>query len=378
MEQLREFLKSGAPFRRFRRAPAPELAASGALAAPGEWSLNRPPAAPVFRVRFASREDLEAAQADWRRLAAQALETSPFADPDFLLSAARHLTFESRPRFVVVHDAAGRLVAVFPLAPAALMTAGGFLRLWSVDPGAAVPPLIDRDRAEEVLAAFLDWAGAQGLPAGVLFRGLPLGGALHQLLSPGRRLVVFDASIPPTLCGEVEGWETNGSAALILSSAPADIREAVERFLTLDALERRAAGRAPAIDAAEATFLRSATRLLSAQGRCRAVALDCAGRPLAIALLVEGDGPSALWRLAADVKTCPSARRRLLDGLAQLQFTRSEIAPPAPSWSNLRVADIAVSLRAGFEAACRRERNRRRWRALAARAARRLTSSREE
>jgi Acetyltransferase (GNAT) domain len=384
MEQLRGFLKSGAPFRRIRPAEATGWGASGALAAPGQWTQNRPSPS-AFRARLVSREEMSAAQADWSLLAARALEPSPFDGPDFLLSAARHLTFEARPRFVAVHDVGGRLAGVFPLAPAALLGAGGFLRLWSADSSAPVPPLIDRDRAEEVLAAFFDWAGAQNLAVGVVFPGLPVGGALHERLAAGRRHEFFDAGTRAALRRDGVAEDEKADAAWpILSRTPAEMREAVERFLTLEALARQSTGRA-AFDSRQATFLRSATRLLATQGRCRALALHLAGRAVAMALLVESGGHSALWRLAVDARTCPSGSRCLLDLLTIVQRARPEIAAtscgglarPGPAWSGQPVADIAVSLRGGFEAACRREKNRRLWRALAERAANRLSMSRE-
>jgi len=126
--------------------------------------------------------DAEAAAAhvaEWGRLAADCLEPNGFLEPGFALPAARHLAKHRPPHFLFVWDGSRRLLGVCPLERPGRLQA----RVWTHEQAPLGTPLLDRERAEEALAAIFafcreHWPKVVGL----MFPSLPQDGPTARLL----------------------------------------------------------------------------------------------------------------------------------------------------------------------------------------------------
>ncbi len=382
----------------------------GAVAATGAKPL---PKTPAFEAVELSPQTIDAARAEWAALGARALEPNVFFEPGFALAAARHFPPDERPRFIALRDPRGGLAAIFPLAPSGLSGGPGLLRLWRGDLAALATPLVDRDRAPQALAAFLDWAARSSPASGALFPRMTLGGPFHAALvaaaaQGGRRVEILESFARAALspggsadgkCAEAGGRKKlneirrlqrrlaeRGRVEVEVARAPGEVRTAVEEFLALEASGWKAGRGAFLSEPARATFLRSATRLLAAEGLCRIAALRLDGRAVAMGILLESQNHSYFWKIAYD-----EARRgqapgiQLVAALTALQLARPEIALTDSCaianhpmidrlWpERIAIGDVAVSLHdEGFDSAVARENARRRIREFAKRAAARL------
>ncbi|MEK4032740.1 GNAT family N-acetyltransferase [Methylocystis sp. IM2] len=178
----------------------------------------------------------------------------------------------------------------------------------------------------------------------------------------------------------------SGRVEVEIVAAPRAVRAAVEEFLALEASGWKAGRGAFLSEPSLATFLRSATRLLSAEGLCRVAALRLDGRAVAMGILLESQNRSYFWKIAYDEALRAQAPGvQLAFALTELQLARPEIDLTDSCaianhpmidrlWpERIAIADLAVSLDdKGFGSALRRERTRRRIREFAKRVALRV------
>ncbi|MCZ8374623.1 MAG: GNAT family N-acetyltransferase [Beijerinckiaceae bacterium] len=104
---------------------------------------------------------LGALREEWRALASRALDPNPFYEPDFLL-AAEALGEDGRLSVLVAREAkgAGALLALIPLRRPGWRQ-GWLRRTWMMHENAYTPlttPLLDRERAPELVSGLLDAA----------------------------------------------------------------------------------------------------------------------------------------------------------------------------------------------------------------------------
>ncbi|QGM99566.1 GNAT family N-acetyltransferase [Methylocystis parvus] len=373
-------------------------------------------AAKVLEAEEASIERLDALQAAWADLAARALEPNAFYEPGFALSAARHFPVSERPRFIVVKNGAGRMMGLFPIVAANPLTGDGLTRLWLHKQAALATPLVDRDMAAETIEAFLEWMEARGKSTGVVFARMPADGKFRRALeraatSGARRLKILDsyerAALLPggdadELCAragskkkladmrrQARRLREMGRLTFESHETPEDVRVAAEEFMALEAAGWKAGRGAFLSEPALATFLRSATRLLAAEKRCRIQSLRLNGKPIAMAIVLESQGRSYCWKIAFDESLrsqAPGVQLVYEQTKAHLQRGDLEYADSCAIanhpmidklWPDrIGVCDLAVSLRArrerDFLSSCRRDHARRQIRELAKRAASRL------
>jgi CelD/BcsL family acetyltransferase involved in cellulose biosynthesis len=360
-----------------------------------------------------SLEEMEAAGAEWADLAARALEPNAFYEPGFALPAARHFPPNARPRFVVVRQG-GRMTGFFPVDDSGASMGDGLLRLWVHKLSALATPLVDRDEPAGAIAAFLDWAEAQTGAAGVVFSRLPAAGRFRAALTElaeerARRIEPLDSFERAALLpggdadakfalaagsrrklGELRRLrrrlEEMGRVAFQISASPEEVRRTTEEFLALEASGWKAGRGALLSEPSLATFLRSATRLLASEGRCRIHALRLDGRPIAMGIVIESQNRSYFWKIAYDERfrsQAPGVQLAHALGVTQLvrpevELTDSCAIPDHPMidrvWPDrIAICDLAVQLRAGgerhFASSCRRHLARRRLRDFAKRAA---------
>ena len=187
--------------------------------------------------------------------------------------------------------------------------------------------MLDRDCAEDVLERFLDWLATSGPAAGVVFPRLVENGPLHRaLLAASRRTgraaatlerferaMLAPGSDPDELWTRGAGKKAlkdlhrrrrrlaeQGALEFSIASSPREVRDALERFLTLEASGWKGKSGALLAHAALSAFSRGATRLLAREGKCRVASLTLAGRPLAMGVVILSRGRAYFWKIAFD------------------------------------------------------------------------------
>lgn len=327
----------------------------------------------------------------WLDLLARSLEPNPFLDPDFILSAAQHLGLRRRPTILFVWDrgAAPRLLGVHALARSGLRRRG-LARAWTHELVPCGVPLLDRERAREAAAALLGWSRAAGA-AGLLFSTVPAGGpALAALASAahesGRPLVTVAAWRRAVLrhpVGSPAGrmalsskgakearrqrrrLADRGTLGFVSARAEDDLRDALERFLALEARGwKGAAGTALLVAPGRTAFTRVMTRLLASRARCRIDALTLDGEPIAMGIVLTQGDADFLWKIAFDERVSrfsPGVQfalelteRQIEEGRAAV--TDSCAIPDHPMidriWRDrLDVADVTIGTGSGFRGA---------------------------
>ena len=130
-----------------------------------------------FQVEWCGLAALAPIAAEWRALAARAIEPNVFYAPAFALAAAP--VFGADAGAVLVRTAGGRLAGLFPA-----RVQRGVGGLFSMAAGWIHPfaplgtPLVDRDEPEAVIAAWLDHLSRDpALPARLLLPLIPEQGA---------------------------------------------------------------------------------------------------------------------------------------------------------------------------------------------------------
>lgn len=370
----------------------------------------------VFEANELSLEQMDAAQADWADLAARALEPNAFYEPGFALAAARHFPVSERPRFIVVRSRAGRMMGLFPITAANPLTGDGLTRLWLHRQAALATPLVDGDMASEAIEAFLEWMETHSRSTGVVFSRMPADGrfrlALEQAVaSAARNVKILEsyerAALLPggdadELCAragskkklaemrrQTRRLREMGRLSFECHETPEEIRVAAEEFMALEASGWKAGRGAFLSEPALATFLRSATRMLARESRCKIQSLRLNGKPIAMAIVLESQGRSYCWKIAFDERLRAQApgvqliyeQTRAHLARNDLEFADSCAIANHPLidklWPDrIGVCDLAVSLRSrrerDFAASCRRDHARRQLREIAKRAANRL------
>ncbi|WP_051134261.1 GNAT family N-acetyltransferase [Methylocystis sp. ATCC 49242] len=373
----------------------------------------------AFDVAELSLDQIDAAQGEWTSLAARALEPNAFFEPGFALAAALHFPPKARPVFIVVWSrqpgGGRRMMGLFPITPANPLTGDGFIRLWLHKQAALATPLVDREKAVEVLEAFLDWLEARSFARGIVFSRTTADGRFHAALADaarrkGRRMEILDSYERAALFagGDADAVLARGSRKRLneigrlrrrlaemgrvdfdFAATPEEVRGATEEFLALEASGWKAGRGALLSQASLTTFLRSATRLLAREGRCKIHALRLEGRPIAMGVLIESQRRNYYWKIAFDENfrslgpgvQLVHEQTRLLLSRPEVELTDSCAIANHPMidrlWPDrIGVCDLAVQLQSGregdFLAGCRRDLGRRRLRDLAKRAANRL------
>ena len=268
--------------------------------------------------------------AEWRDLAARALEPNVFYHPAFALAAAG--PFGAGVGAVTVWSKARRLVGLFPgrIARRRYGVPMPVFVGWTHPYAPLGDPLVDREEADAAIGAFLDHLSTSAeLPALLLLPMLtdgPVAAAFaralvgrrghrttygrHQRaqLVPGDRTGYLDRSIGAGRRKELRRQRRRlaEQGPLEVSSArdTAEIAAALEDFLTLEAGGWKGRAGTAARDHAEvATFMRSAVTNLAAAGHARVDRLVHAGAPIAATITLRSGATAWLWKIAYDENT---------------------------------------------------------------------------
>lgn len=370
-----------------------------------------------FQALELSLEQIDGCRAEWRDLATRALEPNAFYEPAFAISAARHFPATERPRFIVVRDGADRLMGLFPIVSPSPLFGDGLIRLWLHKQAALATPLVDRDQALEAIEAFLDWVDVRGKCAGAVFSRIPTNGRFHEALkkaaASSRRtetLYAYEraALLPGADAGVEELYARAGSKKKLAEirrqarrlsetgcltfethESENEIQSATEEFLALEASGWKAGRGAFLSEAALATFLRSATRLLAPDKGCAIEALRLDGRPIAMGIVLKSQRHGYFWKIAFDESLrskAPGVQLVYHHTKAQLDRADLDIVDSCAIanhpmidrlWPDrIAICDLAVSLRPArhydFAWSCWRAKARREVREFVKRAANRL------
>jgi Acetyltransferase (GNAT) domain len=195
------------------------------------------------------------------------------------------------------------LRGLFPVLMPRLPFAPGEVRLWRPPGFPIAPALVDRDYAEAVFDAALSFCASRGARcSSFVLAGVSGDGPLAAAIRGGGHR--SEALSPPPLRASAEDHEPKcagpaATRALDRARTPAQVRDAVETFLVLDAAAARHRGEPALIeDAGRASFIRTMTRQLARRGQCGVEMLKQDGRALAALIVLRSPQTLWLWRSA--------------------------------------------------------------------------------
>jgi len=286
------------------------------------------PSTRTLRAYWRPLVSLPAIAEEWRDLAKRALQPNIFYEPDFALAAAT--IFGTDAGAVLVRSQDGVLRGFFPAQPEpyryGMMT--GVIAGWTHPYAPLGVPLVDRERAQETLHAWLDHLGReQGLRLLVLpylpddgafaatlrtvlqGRGLAnaaFGSHARALLAPaedraGYLAHAVSAKLRKELGRKRRRLSDLGDVAHESATDAFAVGAFVQDFLALEEKGWKGrAGSAAAQDPALRQFLQSAVTGLARRGQVRADRLTVAGQPAAVTLLLRRGDTAWLWKIAYD------------------------------------------------------------------------------
>ena len=330
-------------------------------------------------------------RAAWDDLTERALEPNVFMESAFLLAAVLHMAVSKRPKFLLVWNTTGtarRLVGLCPVQSQAFARIGA-ARVWLSKQSCNGSPLLDKSMAVETLRAMADYlSGGKTGAAALAFSKVPQAGkvaaAIRELAAAtGRELAISDAHMRAALVGGPTALaafeaqpslhqrkelrrkrlrlEAEGAVRFETVSTPQDVRPAIEEFLKLEASGWKGrCGTAFLSNPGQAAFVRTLSRDLARQGKCRVDTLLLNDRPVAMGIVLNSGGLAAFWKTTYDetfaaqspgVLLCHElSRLQLQDGA--VAFTDSCAIAHHPMingiWrERIEIADMLLAARAG-------------------------------
>jgi CelD/BcsL family acetyltransferase involved in cellulose biosynthesis len=260
-----------------------------------------------------------------RALAARAAEPNVFYEPAFMLAAAP--VFGPGAGATLVRSTAGRLTGLFPTRIERPQGGLAAMLCGFTHPFAPLGvPLIDRDDAEAVVAAWLDQlAGDRAMPALLLMPFIPEQGAFARALDAvlsrtGRASAAFGrhqrALLDPGT--ERDGYleravsagrrkemrrqrrrlEEFGPVTFDTATGADGIAAALQDFLVLEASGWKGAARTAIVDEpAVKTFVQTAVASLAAEGHARIDRMSLDGKPIAATVTLQSGDTAWCWKI---------------------------------------------------------------------------------
>jgi CelD/BcsL family acetyltransferase involved in cellulose biosynthesis len=284
-------------------------------------------------VEWQTFAELAAIVSEWRELAERALEPNVFYEPAFALAAAPVFAPDAGAMLVWSATSPRRLLGFFP-ARIERRRYGFNLPLlvgWTHPYGPLGVPLVEREAAEPVVAAWLAHLAADAaLPGLVLLPFLAENGAVaaalepilrraqmpfadfdrHQraLLAPsGERSLYVERALSHHRRKELRRrWRRLAETGAVVLSAAVEataVAGAIDHFLALEAAGWKGrAGTAAAHDNDLQRFVRKAVNGLAAEGKVTIDRLLVDGRAIAAAILLRSGRSAWFWKIAYDEK----------------------------------------------------------------------------
>ena len=385
---------------------------SDSIVTPLPLRRERVDAVPRRAVAEAEWQPLGALVDEWRDLVHRAIEPNVFYDPAFALAAAP--VFGGNAGVVLVRRA-GKLIGFFPARVERRYGVMATLTGWTHPYAPLGVPLVDRSEADAAIAAFLDFAGAEG-PQLVLLPMLPRDGAFADALARvlarrGGTTMDFGGHARAMLAPAQDraGYLQHALAhkkakelrrqrrrladtepvTLATAREPKDVAAALGYFLALEASGWKGrAGTATADRPAIRAFMECAVTALAADGHARIDRLKQGERTLATAITLRSGNTSWFWKIAYDeayarfspgvqisldltdallvdariarVDSCATADHPMIDHLWRERLALADllIAPGRDALSAFHVACRLEALRRAAFATAKRVRNK--------------------
>jgi CelD/BcsL family acetyltransferase involved in cellulose biosynthesis len=354
-----------------------------------------------FTVEWRWLADLVAIAEDWRELAARTLEPNVFYDPAFALPAAALFGRDVGAALVWSGEKPRKLVGLFPTR--VTQRRYGFvlpvLEGWTHAYGPLGTPLVAREAAEPVIAAWLAHLAGDGAMPGLLLLPLLTEGGLfagalgaslrrlqmrhadiarHQrpLLSPGDdRDNYLEQAVSAhrrrELRRSVRRLAERGALLFAASREPAAVARDIEDFFALEAGGWKGErGTAAAQNDAVRAFMKTAIQALGAEGKVAINRVLLDGRAIAATITLRSGDGAWYWKTAYDQDYARYAPGVLLSAAltedlaanSAIARTDSCAAPGNPIlddlWrERLKLCDRLIALRpeVPFSRACRLE-----------------------
>jgi CelD/BcsL family acetyltransferase involved in cellulose biosynthesis len=305
--------------------------AGSAIASARRAALADRYAAEALAVEWRPLADLAAVVAEWRTLAARALEPNVFYEPAFARAAAAVFGRSAGAVLVWSRATPRRLLGFFP---ARIETRRYGLKLpvlvgWTHPYAPLGVPLVDRDAAEPVIAAWLGHLVADpSLPGVLVLPFLPEAGPLatllgdilkrtqiptaafsrHQraLLAPtGERSHYLDAALGARKLKELRrlGRRLTERGAVLFTAAtePAAMATALDHFLAVEASGWKGRAGTAATDNEELRrFMRAAIGDLAAEGKVAIDRILLDGQAIAATIALRSGRSAWFWKIAYD------------------------------------------------------------------------------
>ncbi|WP_018429558.1 GNAT family N-acetyltransferase [Hoeflea sp. 108] len=267
-------------------------------------------------------------------LSARTIEPNVFFNPRFLAPAMPRLE-DREVRLAVIRDGNEyrsrlRLLVPYSVEKPAIPLGVPVMRTWSSPFGPLGTPLIDRDDPEGVIEDFFAMLARPHLklPKVFVLPDMRLDGAVARMLrsvaeTRGLPLVLTGAFERPFLESDLEGDDylksslgnrhfkefrrlgrrlaEQGEVEHQVARSEDDVRDAIERFLTLEASGWKGRKRtAMVIDRYRAAFVREAVHRMSELDLCRVHSLTLDGRTVASLVVFIEAGVAYTWKIAYD------------------------------------------------------------------------------
>jgi CelD/BcsL family acetyltransferase involved in cellulose biosynthesis len=287
--------------------------------------------ASLFRVEWRPLADLASVAAEWRALAARALEPNVFYEPAFALAAAPAFGRDVGAGLVWSSGVPRRLVGVFParIERHRYGIALPVLVGWTHPFAPLGTPLVDREFAAAVIAAWFDHlASHPELPSLVLMPYFPVQGPIAEALdgvlaARGGKAVAFARHQRALLAPEdaragyldrVLGHKKRkelrrqrkrlgdtGVVTRASASDPVAVADALGDFLRLEAGGWKGrAGTAASADGDIAKFLATAVGELAGEGKAQIDRLSVGARAVAAMVVLRSGATAWCWKIAYD------------------------------------------------------------------------------
>jgi CelD/BcsL family acetyltransferase involved in cellulose biosynthesis len=305
--------------------------ASSVIASARRAALADRYTANAFEVEWQPLRQLATVAAEWRALAARALEPNVFYEPSFALAAASVFAKDAGAVLVWSGTRPRLLLGFFP-ARIERRRYGLLLPVlvgWTHPYAPLGTPLVERDAAGPVIGAWLDHvARSPALPDLVLMPFVPADGAfaaaLETILVHGRmpvaefnrqRRALLAPLGPPSQYVERalgsrrlkelrrSGRRLADQGALLFTTATEapDVADRVADFLDLEARGWKGkAGTAAAHHGDIRQFIETAVGNLAAEGKARIDRILLDGRPIAATITLRSGDEAWFWKIAYD------------------------------------------------------------------------------
>jgi CelD/BcsL family acetyltransferase involved in cellulose biosynthesis len=284
-----------------------------------------------FTVEWLELSELQSVVGDWRELAARALVPNVFYEPAFALAAAPLFGRDVGAVLVWSGTAPRKLLGLFPARRESRRYGLKLPMLvgWTHPFAPFGAPLVEREAAEPVIAAWLAHVAGDGEQPGLLLlphlpeegpfatalmailrraqmRAADFNRHARALLAPsGDRSAYVEHALGPSQFRELRrtarGLSELGALLFTTVAEPNAVAAATDDFFALEASGRKGnAGAAVASSGEVRGFVKATVTALAAEGKAAVNRVFLDGRPIAAAITLRSGDSAWLWQAVCD------------------------------------------------------------------------------